>query len=199
MGESNGKNDEKPFRVNDERHWLNEDADLDALDARAAPKARSYIEELEQRVADMERRAQEYRAEARAETEAACRRLEREAEQQLDVERARLAEPFLEVLDNFERLLEAGLQSEDNPAFRQLVEGAQLVLRQLAKRLGELGIQPVPTENAPFDPKTMEALSTAPVEPEREGLVLQELRRGYLLGERVIRPAGVQVGVAKQG
>jgi len=159
--------------------------------------------ELEQRVADMEERAQEFRQESQAETEAVRQRLEREMDQRLEVERARLAEPFLEVLDNFERLLQAGGQAGDQAdteaTHQQLLEGAHLVLKQLAERLSGLGITAIPAEGEAFDPNTMEALSTAPVAPELEGRVLIVLRTGYAQGERIIRPAGVQVGVAKQG
>ncbi len=203
MSDADEKNEEKSFRINDERWWLKDDVDLEEMDRQATPKKPSYIEELEQRVADMEQRAQEFRQETQTETDAVQQRLEREMQLRLEVERGRLAEPFLEVLDNFERLLQAGGQADDQAdsesTHQRLLEGAHLVLKQLAERLSALGITAIPAKGEAFDPNTMEALSTAPVAPEQEGQVLAVLRTGYAQGERIIRPAGVQVGVAKQG
>ncbi len=80
-----------------------------------------------------------------------------------------------------------------------MFEGLELIWKQLDEQLNKLGIQPIPTKGERFQPKTMEAMATTPVDEAQEGIVLEEYRRGYTIAERMIRPAGVRVGVRSQG
>ncbi len=189
--------DKKSFSVNDKRWWLKDDVDLDELAAQAVDRKPTYVEELERRVEEKERLLNDYiqaHKSSKADMEEIRQRLEREHERRLDVERAKLAEPFVDVLESLQRLLDSCQGSTDDP----LATGACLVAKQLEDRLRDLGLKPVEAEGRPFDPATMEALMTAEVPDEQDGVVLEVIRPGFMLGERLVRPVGVRVGVAKK-
>jgi len=99
----------------------------------------------------------------------------------------RLVKELLPVLDDLERALEAAAEHEE----AKLEEGVRLVHRALADALAKEGVAEIPTDGT-FDPHTQEALLSQPSEAE-EGTVLQVLQKGYLLGDRVLRPARVVV------
>jgi molecular chaperone GrpE len=91
------------------------------------------------------------------------------------------------VLDDLERALEAASEHQE----AKLEEGVRLVHRSLAGLLAREGLAEVPTDGR-FDPHSQEALLSQPSE-EEEGTVIQVLQKGYLLGDRVLRPARVVV------
>jgi molecular chaperone GrpE len=105
------------------------------------------------------------------------------------IERAneRLVKELLPVLDDLERALEAASQHEE----AKLEEGVALVHRSLADLLAREGLAEVPTDGR-FDPHLQEALLSQPSEAD-EGTVIQVLQKGYLLGDRVLRPARVVI------
>jgi len=76
----------------------------------------------------------------------------------------------------------------------KLEDGVRLVHRQLDDVLAREGLQEIPTD-VPFDPHVHEALAAIPSELE-EGTILEVVQRGYLLGDRVLRPARVIVAAA---
>ena len=78
---------------------------------------------------------------------------------------------------------------------RSLVEGVRLSLGVLHRRVAELGAQRIQVVGRPFDPHVAEAVDTVPIaDAALDGVVLQEIRAGYRIGERVLRPARVRVG-----
>jgi molecular chaperone GrpE len=94
---------------------------------------------------------------------------------------------LLPVLDNLERALEAGEQTEE----AKLAEGVALVARELRAALEREGLVEIETDGK-FDPHVHEALLTQPSEAE-EGSVIEVLQKGYRLGDRVLRPARVVI------
>lgn len=70
-------------------------------------------------------------------------------------------------------------------------EGVALGVKQLITILEQEGVKPVETQDKNFDPQTMECVAT---EPGERGKVLQELQRGYVLYDKILRPAKVKVG-----
>lgn len=127
---------------------------------------------------------------SRADFENLKKRVERDREE----ERARMAAGILaEILpsiDNLDRALE---QTGDEAAFR---EGVALIRRQMDDALGKLGVQPIEALGEPFDPVFHEAMSAEPREGFAPNTVIEEIRKGYTLGGRVIRPTLVKVVVA---
>ena len=118
------------------------------------------------------------------------KRVAREREALVTRAHAALVEAILPVLDDLGRALEAaGLHEE-----AKLEDGVRLVHRQLTDVLSKEGLQEIPVD-VPFDPHVHEALAAIPSEAE-EGTILEVVQRGYLLGDRVLRPARVVVAAA---
>jgi molecular chaperone GrpE len=124
-------------------------------------------------------------------------RVEREKERVLEAEKARLAQVLLEALDGLElayRSSERGAGPVD-PSLRDLREGVRLTLASLEQRVGELGATRLEVIGLPYDARTAEAIDLLPVDDEaKDGVVVSELRPGWRIGERVLRPARVRVG-----
>ena len=188
----------KGFTVNDRRWWLDEEKLAASLPEEPEKRQPSYVEKLQQEIEQKNRTLQNYiqaHKESKADMDETRGRIERELEKRIDVQRARLAEPFIDVLESLQRLHQVAQQGS---AAAEIAEGVGLVVKQLEDRLGKLGIEPIETEGRRFDPGCMEALMTSEVDSDQEGLVVQEIRPGYRLGEQVVRPAGVRVGVSKR-
>jgi molecular chaperone GrpE len=188
----------KGFTVNDARWWLRDDVPDEEISKKVDSRRPTFVEELESRLAEKDKLLQEYiqaHKSSIADMGETRERLERDAERRLEIEKARLAEPFLEVVDNLQRLLAACGQGV---AMQELSEGVNLLLRQVAEQLGKIGLEPIATYGQRFDPKVMEALMTEKVDEDQDGMVLEEVRPGYKLGDHVVRPAGVRVGVSRE-
>jgi molecular chaperone GrpE len=102
-----------------------------------------------------------------------------------------LALDVLSVLDNFERATEAA-RAANAPG---IVEGLDMVHRQMLTALGKHGIEPIAVIGEPFDPNHHEAVMQQPDPSKPEGTVVAELARGYKLRDRVLRPAKVAVSI----
>lgn len=97
---------------------------------------------------------------------------------------------LLPLLDDFERALESVPVGErDTP----LVSGVGLVYRKMQSVLEDLNVEVIPAVGEAFDPNLHEALSQEPSDEYSSGTVVREMRRGYRLGDRVIRPSMVTV------
>jgi molecular chaperone GrpE len=114
-------------------------------------------------------------------------RLTREREQLIDVERGTVALALLEAIDG----LDLCLKSSDGSA---LAKGVALIRGDLLKRVDALGIERLELVGLPYDPNVAEAgdLEVTP-DKRQDGLVTEELRAGYRLKNRIIRPARVRV------
>lgn len=105
-----------------------------------------------------------------------------------------LVEKLLPVMDNFEAALTAGLSS-DTASFASLVTGVKMIATQLKGVLAEAGLEEIDAAGKSFDPTIHEALSQQPSNDVPEGHVLQQVRKGYRLKDRLVRPAAVVVAV----
>ena len=105
---------------------------------------------------------------------------------------ANAVEQFLPVLDNFQLALKSGGSAE------QLRTGVELIVKQMEEALRSLSVQPVETVGAIFDPKVHEALDMVEREDLPDHQVFEEVRRGYKIRERLLRPALVRVASNSQ-
>ena len=96
-------------------------------------------------------------------------------------------EPFLGVLDNF------GLALNAQGSVEQLRSGVELIVKQMEEALRGLNVQPVESVGALFDPRVHEALSSVETTEHPDHHVLQEIRRGYRLRDKLLRPALVTI------
>ncbi len=97
---------------------------------------------------------------------------------------------LLPELDNFERAAKLAENSKDIDKF---VEGVKLIEDQLFKVLEKYGVKPIETLGKPFDPNLHEAVAEEENNEHSHHTVIEELQRGFLLKERVIRPSKVKV------
>jgi molecular chaperone GrpE len=96
-------------------------------------------------------------------------------------------EPFLSVMDNFA----LALKSEGDAA--QLRAGVELILKQMEDALRGLNVQPVESVGVQFDPRIHEALGSIETVEHPDHQVLEEIRRGYKLRDKLLRPALVRI------
>jgi molecular chaperone GrpE len=96
-------------------------------------------------------------------------------------------EPFLGVMDNF------ALALNSNSDIAQLRAGVQLILKQMDEALRSLNVQPVESIGEQFDPRIHEALGSIETLEHPDHQVLEEIRRGYKLRDKLLRPALVRI------
>ena len=118
------------------------------------------------------------------------KRTDRERQQLAEAAAADLLEELLPLVDDMERALKADPGTEATNAIRT---GVELIHKQLLETLRKRGVKPIEALGADFDPHFHMAVAHDPVEGRREGEVIEEFRRGYMLGDRLLRPAMVKV------
>lgn len=101
-----------------------------------------------------------------------------------------VVEKLLPVLDNFERALAAGQNAQDLDSF---VKGVDMIFRQLTDVLAQEGLEPIQAVGEPFNPEFHQAVMQVESEEHDDNIVVEELQKGYMLKEKVIRPSMVKV------
>jgi len=117
------------------------------------------------------------------------KRIERERREHADMATADLLTDILPVVDDLER----ALQTQAGPEADAYRRGVELIHRQLLDVLRRRGVKPIDVGGVDFDPRFHQAVSQEATEAFREGEVMEELRRGYMLGDRLLRAAMVKV------
>ncbi len=102
---------------------------------------------------------------------------------------------LLPVVDNLERAIESS--GEDENATSCVVEGVEMTLKEILKVFEQFEVKPVESLGQPFDPGFHEAMMREESDEYPENTVIKELQKGYLMHERLIRPAMVVVSAAK--
>ena len=120
------------------------------------------------------------------------KRIDRERREQANASMADAIEDLLPIIDNLERALDAPAGS-DGEVFRT---GVELIHRQMVELLRQRGVKPIEAVGTDFDPHVHQAMAQEVSPEHREGEVMEELRKGYMLGERLLRPAMVKVATA---
>jgi molecular chaperone GrpE len=162
--------------------------------ARVQPQSDGRIAELEAQLAKARREATDnwnrYLRE-RADIDNIRKRQERIVIDRIQQQKKALFKQILEVMDNVERAL----------VYQETMDKQELqqILRMLQWQMGEVlraeGLSPVPTVGEIFNPYVHEAVEAVEGSDKPEGTILEELRKGYTLGEETLRPARVKVSV----
>jgi molecular chaperone GrpE len=118
------------------------------------------------------------------------KRIERERQQVTESAAADLLVELLPLVDDLDRAAKADAGAQSVEAYRR---GVELIHRQLLDVLRKRGVRPIDVVGADFDPHYHQAVAHEPVEGRRDGEVTEEFRRGYMLGDRLLRPAMVKV------
>lgn len=103
---------------------------------------------------------------------------------------AGVLEEFLPLVDDLERALRAEAGDEGAESYRQ---GVELILKGIHELLGRRGVKSIEAVGADFDPNYHQAVSYEPAEGHRDGEIVEEFRRGYTIGDRLLRPSMVKV------
>jgi molecular chaperone GrpE len=120
------------------------------------------------------------------------KRVERERRELSEYAGADILTDMLPILDDLERALQAPAGGEAD-SYRR---GVELIHKQMTDLLRKRGVKPIEAVGTQFDPRYHEAVMQEVSEDHREGEVMAELRRGYTLGDRLLRPAVVKVAKA---
>jgi molecular chaperone GrpE len=118
------------------------------------------------------------------------KRTDRERLQLSEAAAADLLTELLPLVDDLERALKADAGSD---AVESIRKGVELIHKQLLDVLRKRGVKPIEALGADFDPHYHMAVAHEPADGRREGEVIEEFRRGYMLGDRLLRPAMVKV------
>jgi molecular chaperone GrpE len=117
------------------------------------------------------------------------KRVDRERRELAEFAAADALSEMLPIIDNLERALQAAPGGEPEG----LRKGVELIHRQMLDLLRKRGVRPIDSLGADFDPNLHQAVVHEASDQHREGEVMEELQRGYVLGDRLLRPAMVKV------
>lgn len=172
--------------TNDDATWE------EAADNGDAPQPAEQLS-LEEQLATAQEEAARYLdgwQRTQAEFANARKRFEKQRVETFTSANAELVSKLVPLIDDFERALESVPEaSRANP----WVTGMDLVYRKMQAILEEMNVQVIPAVGQPFDPNLHEALSQEASDEYTSGTVVREMRRGYRLGDRVVRPSLVTV------
>ena len=188
------KEHEIPVKVVDRRWWANPEGSSTSQNATVDSRKPTYVEQLEQQLAEKDRIAQEFIAkyrQAASEFDEARLRLRREVSKDIERSRREVISEFLEVLDNLDRAVESARAASSGDA---LLQGVEMIHRQFLAKLEGLGVTRIDSVSQPFDPRLHEAISRVPAtSPDQDGIIVGVVRHGYRIGDDVLRPAAVAV------
>ena len=127
---------------------------------------------------------------ARAELANARKRFQRDQEQAYTNARADLLTRLLPVVDDFDRAFDS---QPTDASGQSWLEGIRLIHQKLLSYLDQEGVSEIEVDGQPFDPLLHEAISYEPSAQVPEGHIIDAMRTGYRLGDRVLRPSAVRV------
>lgn len=153
---------------------------------RFGKKKDKAVEKLEEKLADLE----DKRVRQLAEFENFRKRSEKEKAQMFEAGAKVVVEKILPVIDNFERGL-AGIPKEEKDA--PFIQGVELVYKQLVTALGELGVKPIDAVGKEFNPDFHNAVMAVDDDSLESGTVAEEMQKGYMYKESVVRHSMVKV------
>jgi molecular chaperone GrpE len=186
-----------PVKVIDRRWWANQENAASAASGSSSSLKPTYVEELEQKLADKDKQLQDaiarYRG-ASAEFEESRLRLRREVGKDIERGRREILADLLDVVDNLDRAIDAARSNAAAGRVDTLLQGVDLVKRQFLAKLEGFGVTRIESEGQRFDPALHEAISAVPAaSPDQDGVVVGVVRHGYRIGDEVLRPASVAV------
>ena len=178
MSKKNKKEEVEKEEIKEEVKDIEEEIVEDILEEDEVEKLNKEIEKLKN----------DY-ARAYADTENLKKRLMAEAEQTRKYRIQSFAKEIVPVIDNLER----ALQSEVHESDEGFKKGIEMTYDQLLAALKNEGVEVIDCLNKPFDPNLEQAIMTEKVEGVESGIVIEVLQKGYVLKDRILRPAMVKV------
>jgi molecular chaperone GrpE len=157
--------------------------------AEQEPKEQRLLKELEEQRKTAEEYYQRY-LRSQADFDNYRKRTLKEKEELVQYASMKLVGELLPVLDNFERAIAS---SKENKDFDALAKGVDMIFRQFEQVLAREGLKPIEAVGRPFDPEFHQAIMQVESEDHEEGTVVEEVQKGYMLKDKVLRPAMVKV------
>jgi len=151
------------------------------------------IEELKKKVEKQEKEIREHHdrlLRVAADFDNYKKRMAREKEEWVKFANEDLIKSILPFVDNLERAIN---HSEKTGDTQGLVEGIKLTLQQLLQALNKFGVSPIESLGKPFDPAKHEAMLVVETDQHEPNRIVEEFQKGYLLNDRLLRPATVSV------
>jgi molecular chaperone GrpE len=178
MDRANGKSDSKGMTLDPEHELPQPEEDGKKEQAQELERVKQERDELYDRLARLQAEFENYR-----------KRSQREQMEFKQYAVTDTIKSLLPTLDSFERALQS------HPEQSEFRSGVELIYRQLRDALARLGVNEIEAEGRPFDPRVHEAIEMVPVSADEaeDNHVLQVLQRGYMLKDRLLRPAMVRV------
>jgi molecular chaperone GrpE len=158
----------------------------------AAEAPSSEIEMLRTEMASMRDRM----LRALADAENTRRRAEKEKQDVSQYAVTRFARDMLQIADNFARALAAcpiAARDAADPQVKAVLDGVEVTERQLLSALERHGVKPIDTADGKFDPNLHQAIAEVPGEGKPAGAIVNVVQAGYMIGDRLLRPAMVTV------
>lgn len=155
----------------------------------------SKIEKLAHELEDEKKRSEEYLTRLKymqADFENYRKRVDRQIEEIKKYSNERLILELLEVVDELEMAL---MVARSSNTAEVLVQGVEMTLKKIQKILSLEGVTPIDSLGKAFDPSKHNAVSSVEREDVEEGLIMEEIRKGYIMRDKVIRPSIVKVTV----
>lgn len=168
---------------------MNTDPETDPKDEAAETQATP----VEETTTDLAAEVEKYRdaaLRARAELDNYRKRVVREKEESIRYANSSLLEDLLPIVDNFELGLVSAKNATDAAG---IVMGLEMVRKQLEDFLRNNGVDTIDATGAPFDPNLHDAVAQEASAEVPEGTVIRQMRKGFKLKDRLIRPASVVV------
>lgn len=183
--------EKKKHKHEEEMEEVMEETQAEALaEVDASEQASAEIEALKKQLEESESKASEYKdswMRSQAEFQNYKKRLERDNESIRIGMKGDIIRKILPLLDDLERAL------QNRPEDQSWANGIELIVRKFQTTLEGEGVKKIEAQGAEFDPNFHEAISHEPNEDVPSGHVIEVVQNGYMLGERVIRPALVRV------
>ena len=154
------------------------------------------LDRLRMEVAELKDRA----LRALADAENTRRRAEREQKDTAQYAVTRFARDILGIADNFQRAIEAcpaEARESASPQVKAVIEGVEATERQLLATLERYGVKPIDTSEGMFDPNLHQAIAEVPGNGKPAGSIVSVVQQGYVIGDRLLRPAMVTVARAE--
>ena len=187
---------------------LKENVEVEVSVKKSAPVATAKVHELEGEIKALKDKIANLRAERNDIQEKSDRRMKDFGNYKYRMDRERrgtfidqisnLASQLLPVLDNLDRALDSAdmIDTERSAEFEVFYDGIVLVNQQIREVLGGMGVQPIATQGEVFDPNLHEAVAVEERDGFAANVILDEMLRGYRIGNRVIRHSMVKVATA---
>lgn len=192
FGDKNGFGDASERTSNADRSTARKSSEVIRLETQLETE-RTRREAAETKLVGVQKKFDEIKAQMERETQEMRARLMKTLEDRAKQGQFNFLTTLLPVLDNLNLAIE---HAETDASFENLIGGVKGTARSFEQALTNVGVEPVQSVGATFNPEHHEAVDMIAVAPESDDKITAEYSRGYRFGEKLLRPAKVQVGKA---